>query len=44
VLPVSLSAINSTEKPIHILVITGNHSYQVDSFNQMLSGLGDNIT
>ena len=44
VLPVSLSAINTTVKPIHILVITGNHSYQVDSFNQMLSGLDENIT
>ncbi len=43
-LPFSLAAINPAEKPIHILVITGNHSYKVEPFNQMLSSLGDNIT
>jgi uncharacterized protein len=30
-------------KPIRILVITGGHDYKVEQFNQMLSGLGDNI-
>lgn len=31
-------------KQIRILVITGGHAYKTDEFNQMLSGLGDNIT
>ncbi len=31
-------------KQIRILVITGGHGYKTDEFNQMLSGLGDNIT
>jgi len=31
-------------KPIRILVITGGHGYKTQEFNQMLSGLGDNIT
>ncbi|MBK7131694.1 MAG: ThuA domain-containing protein [Bacteroidales bacterium] len=31
-------------KTIRILVITGGHTYKVEQFNQMLSGLGDNIT
>lgn len=31
-------------KPIRILVITGGHDYKMDQFNQMLSGLGRNIT
>lgn len=43
-LPVSLVAINPAVKPIHILVITGNHNYKAEPFNQMLSALGDNIT
>lgn len=30
--------------PIRILVITGGHDYQKEQFNQMLSGLGENIT
>lgn len=35
---------NPPAKPIRILVITGGHGYKVEQFNQMLSGLGDNIT
>ena len=31
-------------KPIRILVITGGHGYKVEQFNQMLAGLGENIT
>lgn len=31
-------------KPIRILVITGGHDYKVEQFNQMLAGLGENIT
>jgi type 1 glutamine amidotransferase len=44
ILPFSLAAINPAASPIRILVITGNHSYKVEPFNQMLSSLGDNIT
>ena len=43
-LSVSLSATNPPAKPIRILVITGNHSYKVEQSNQMLAGLGENIT
>jgi len=43
-MPFSLAAINPSASPIRILVITGNHSYKVEPFNQMLSSLGDNIT
>lgn len=35
---------NPPAKPIRILVITGGHGYKVEQFNQMLNGLGDNIT
>ncbi len=35
---------DSPAKPIRILVITGGHGYKTQEFNQMLSGLGDNIT
>jgi type 1 glutamine amidotransferase len=35
---------NPIAEPIHILVITGGHSYKVEQFNQMLSGLADNIS
>lgn len=35
---------NPPAKSIRILVITGGHGYKVEQFNQMLSGLGDNIT
>ncbi len=31
-------------KQIRILVVTGGHSYKTEEFNQMLSGLGDNIS
>lgn len=31
-------------KQIRILVITGGHGYKTEEFNQMFSGLGDNIT
>jgi type 1 glutamine amidotransferase len=38
--------ITSAEPPvqIRILVITGGHDYPKDQFNQMLAGLGENIT
>ena len=39
----SLSAITPS-KQIRILVITGGHDYKKEQFNQMLAGLGDNIT
>ena len=39
-----LSAADSPSGPIRILVITGGHDYQKEQFNQMLAGLGDNIT
>jgi type 1 glutamine amidotransferase len=39
-----LSALNPASKPIRILVITGGHAYKVEQFNQMLSGLGPDIT
>lgn len=39
-----LSAFNPPAGPIRILVITGGHDYKVEQFNQMLVGLGDNIT
>lgn len=35
---------NPPAQPIRILVVTGGHGYKVEQFNQMLSGLGDNIT
>jgi len=35
---------DSPAKQIRILVITGGHGYKTQEFNQMLSGLGDNIT
>ena len=44
VLSLSLSASSSKAKQIRILVITGGHSYKVEQFNQMLAGLGENIT
>ena len=31
-------------KPIRILVITGGHDYNIEKFDQMLAGLGENIT
>lgn len=34
----------SAARPIHILVITGGHSYKVEQFNQMLESLGPQIT
>jgi type 1 glutamine amidotransferase len=40
----NFSAANNPSKPIRILVITGNHSYKVEQFNQMLTSLGENIT
>jgi type 1 glutamine amidotransferase len=44
ILTLAVSATTPPAKPIRILVITGNHTYKVDQFNQMLAGLGDNIT
>jgi len=44
---VAILEISAAEPPIgqiRILVITGGHDYQKDQFNQMLSGLGENIT
>jgi uncharacterized protein len=40
----SLSAAESHTGPIRVLVITGGHDYQKDQFNQMLAGLGENIS
>jgi uncharacterized protein len=40
----NLSAGNPPARPIRILVITGGHDYKVEQFNQMLTGLGENIT
>ena len=37
-------ATNLPAGSIRILVITGNHAYKVEQFNQMLSSLGDNIS
>ena len=39
-----LSASDSPAGPIRILVITGGHDYQIEQFNKMLAGLGENIT
>ena len=39
-----LSAINPPAKSIRILVVTGNHTYKVQQFNEMLTSLGENIT
>ena len=38
------SAANRPSKPIRILVITGGHDYKKEQFNQMLAGLGENIS
>jgi type 1 glutamine amidotransferase len=43
-LSISLSAANPPSKPIRILVVTGNHAYKEEQFNQMLTSLGENIT
>lgn len=40
----NFSAVTSPSKPIRILVITGGHGYKVEQFNQMLTGLGNNIS
>jgi len=40
----TLLSITPASKPIRILVITGGHGYKVEEFNQMLSGLGENIS
>jgi uncharacterized protein len=39
-----LSAVEAKAGQIRILVITGGHDYQKEQFNQMLAGLGENIT
>jgi len=39
-----LAAADPPAKQIRILVITGGHDYQKEQFNQMLAGLGENIT
>ena len=36
--------ITAANGSIRILVITGGHDYKVEEFNQMLAGLGENIT
>jgi uncharacterized protein len=41
---VKISAAESPAGQIRILVITGGHDYQKEQFNQMLAGLGENIT
>ena len=35
---------SSQTKPIRILVITGGHDYNIEKFNQMLGGLGNDIS
>lgn len=40
----TVSYSNPPAKPIRILVVTGNHDYNVEKFNQMLSSLGEDIT
>jgi type 1 glutamine amidotransferase len=40
----NLSAADPSSKPIRILVVTGNHAYKEEQFNQMLASLGENIT
>lgn len=42
-LSVSVFAIDTTSKPIRLLVITGGHDYKVTEFNHMLEALGKNI-
>lgn len=44
VLPITLSAINPSIKPIRILVVTGGHDYKKEEFNKMLASFGENIT
>jgi len=39
-----VSAKNPAVKTIRILVVTGNHIYDKEQFNKMLSSLGENIT
>ena len=39
----NFSTAGSSPKTIRILVITGGHDYKAEQFNQMLSGLGENI-
>ena len=41
---IQLSAADPPSVPIRIMVITGGHDYQKEQFNQMLAGLGENIT
>jgi len=40
----TVSYSNPPADQIRILVVTGNHDYNVEKFNQMLSGLGEDIT
>jgi len=44
VLSVSMSGSDTAKTPIRILVVTGNHSYDIEQFNLMFSSLGENIT
>ena len=41
---IGISGPNPPAQSIRILVITGNHNYKVEQFNQMLASLGDNIS
>jgi type 1 glutamine amidotransferase len=43
-LSLSCSVTGLPGKTIRILVITGGHDYNVEAFNTMLAGLGDNIS
>ena len=38
------SAVIPPAQSIRILVVTGNHAYKVEQFNQMLASLGENIS
>jgi type 1 glutamine amidotransferase len=40
----NLSATTPPSKPIRIIVVTGNHTYNVEQFDKMLTSLGGNIT
>jgi uncharacterized protein len=44
VLSTLLSATIPTSKQIRILVVTGNHTYNIEKFDQMLASLGENIS
>jgi type 1 glutamine amidotransferase len=40
----SSATVNRNAGPIRVLIITGNHSYNKETFNEMFKSLGSNIT